>query len=164
MTPAIKQAEKAAVPFEVLEYEHDNRAESYGLEAADKLGLTPQTVFKTLLVAPDEKSMPIAVALVPVNCQLNLKAAAKALGQKKLVMATPAFAERSSGYLVGGISPLGQKKPLPTLIDSIAEPLVRIHVSAGRRGLEIAMAPMDLAALCRGRFAPIASSTQHNGD
>jgi Cys-tRNA(Pro)/Cys-tRNA(Cys) deacylase len=157
MTPAIKQAEKAGVPFEVLEYQHDSRAGSYGLEAADKLGLAPGSVFKTLLVAVDEKSMPIAVALVPVACQLNLKLAAKALGQKKLVMANPAAAERSSGYLVGGISPLGQKKALPTLIDNSAEAQSRIHVSAGKRGLEIALAPAALAKLCRGSFAAIAS-------
>ncbi len=158
MTPAIKQAEKAGIPFEVLEYEHDSRAGSYGLEAADKLGLAPESVFKTLLVAPDEKSMPIAVALVPVACQLNLKLAAKALGQKKLVMASPALAERSSGYLVGGISPLGQKKALPTLIDNSAEAQPLIHVSAGRRGLEICLAPAALARLCRGSFVAIASN------
>ncbi|QYJ75925.1 Cys-tRNA(Pro) deacylase [Shewanella sp. FJAT-52076] len=156
MTPAIKQAEKAGIPFEVLEYEHDSRAQSYGMEAADKLGLAPELVFKTLMVALDEKSAPIAVALVPVAKQLNLKLAAKALGQKKLVMANPAAAERSSGYLVGGISPLGQKKPLPTLIDISAEPLKQMHVSAGRRGLEIALAPQSLAGLCRGSFAAIA--------
>ncbi|MBT1444202.1 Cys-tRNA(Pro) deacylase [Shewanella sp. JM162201] len=155
MTPAIKQAEKAGVEFEVLSYQHDSRAPSYGLEAADKLGLAPETVFKTLLVAADEKSAPLAVALVPVACQLNLKLAAKALGQKKLVMANAAAAERSSGYLVGGISPLGQKKPLPTLIDASAEALARIHVSAGRRGLELSLAPAALASLCRGKFADI---------
>ncbi|MCL2917876.1 Cys-tRNA(Pro) deacylase [Shewanella litorisediminis] len=156
MTPAIKQAEKAGIPFEVLEYEHDSRAPSYGMEAADKLGLAPELVFKTLMVALDEKSAPIAVALVPVAQQLNLKLAAKALGQKKLVMANPAAAERSSGYLVGGISPLGQKKPLPTLIDASAESLKQMHVSAGRRGLEIAIAPPSLAGLCRGVFVAIA--------
>lgn len=156
MTPAIKQAEKAGIPFSVLEYEHDSRAPSYGMEAADKLGLAPELVFKTLMVALDEKSAPVAVALVPVAKQLNLKLAAKALGQKKLVMANPTAAERSSGYLVGGISPLGQKKPLPTLIDISAEALAQMHVSAGRRGLEIALAPQSLAGLCRGVFVAIA--------
>lgn len=161
MTPAIKQAQKARIDYEVLEYQHDSRAPSYGLEAADKLGLASDTVFKTLLVALDDKSMPLAVALVPVACQLNLKLAAKTLAQKKLVMASPALAERSSGYLVGGISPLGQKKSLPTLIDISAEGLPRIHVSAGRRGLEIGLAPAALAQLCRGRFVAIASGTDN---
>lgn len=157
MTPAIDLANKAKINFSVHEYHHDKNAASYGEEAANALGLNPDQVFKTLLVSNDEKSAPIAVALVPVNHHLSLKAAAKALKQKKLVMADPQLAQKSSGYLVGGISPLAQKKQLPTLIDSSAKNFTEIYVSAGRRGLEICLAPEALAALCRGSFAEIKS-------
>ncbi|MCH1917862.1 Cys-tRNA(Pro) deacylase [Shewanella sp. A3A] len=155
MTPAIDLATKKKVAFTVHEYHHDKNAPSYGEEAASALGLDPNRVFKTLLVSVDEKSNPLAVALVPVNHHLSLKAVAKALKQKKLVMANPQLAQKSSGYLVGGISPLGQKKQLPTVIDSSAKDFDNIYVSAGRRGLEICLSAEDLAALCRGTFADV---------
>lgn len=153
-TPAVAAAAAAGVEHAVLEYPHDPSAESYGEEAARILGLDPATVFKTLLA--DVEGVGLAVAVVPVSCRLDLKALAAALGGKRAAMADPAAAERATGYVVGGISPLGQKRRLPTVLDATAEPLPRVHVSAGRRGLEIGIAPADLAALTRARFAPIA--------
>lgn len=155
MTPAVRLAKKAKIAFEILEYSHDPHCAAYGEEAANTLGLEPAQVFKTLLVATDKAHAPLAVALVPVDHQLNLKAVAKALGQKKLQMADPDLAQKSSGYLVGGISPLAQKKSLPTLIDQSALAFEKIYVSAGRRGLEICLSANDLAQLCRGSFADI---------
>lgn len=155
MTPAVRLAKKAKIAFEILEYSHDPHCAAYGEEAANTLGLEPAQVFKTLLVATDKAHAPLAVALVPVDHQLNLKAVAKALGQKKLQMADPDLAQKSSGYLVGGISPLAQKKSLPTLIDQSALTFEKIYVSAGRRGLEICLSANDLAQLCKGSFADI---------
>ncbi|WP_198780829.1 Cys-tRNA(Pro) deacylase [Shewanella putrefaciens] len=155
MTPAVRLAKKAKIAFEILEYSHDPHCAAYGEEAANTLGLQPAQVFKTLLVATDKAHAPLAVALVPVDHQLNLKAVAKALGQKKLQMADPDLAQKSSGYLVGGISPLAQKKSLPTLIDQSALAFEKIYVSAGRRGLEICLSANDLAQLCKGSFADI---------
>lgn len=155
MTPAVRLAKKAKIAFEILEYSHDPHCAAYGEEAANTLGLEPAQVFKTLLVATDKAHAPLAVALVPVDHQLNLKAVAKALGQKKLQMADPDLAQKSSGYLVGGISPLAQKKSLPTLIDQSALAFEKIYVSAGRRGLEICLSANDLAQLCKGSFADI---------
>ncbi|SIQ42110.1 Cys-tRNA(Pro)/Cys-tRNA(Cys) deacylase [Shewanella morhuae] len=155
MTPAVRLVKKNQIPFDILEYSHDPHCAAYGEEAANTLGLEPAQVFKTLLVATDKMHAPLAVALVPVDHQLNLKAVAKCLGQKKLQMADAELAQKSSGYLVGGISPLAQKKPLPTLIDASAQNFDRIYVSAGRRGLEISLAATDLAKLCKGSFADI---------
>ncbi|MGI1987459.1 Cys-tRNA(Pro) deacylase [Shewanella glacialipiscicola] len=155
MTPAVRLAKKAQIPFDILEYSHDPHCAAYGEEAANTLGLDTAQVFKTLLVATDKTHAPLAVALVPVDHQLNLKTVAKCLGQKKLQMADAELAQKSSGYLVGGISPLAQKKPLPTLIDASAQNFDRIYVSAGRRGLEISLAANDLAKLCKGSFADI---------
>jgi Cys-tRNA(Pro)/Cys-tRNA(Cys) deacylase len=154
MTPAVRAAERAKVPFRVLEYTHDPAAESYGLEAARVLGLDPASVFKTLVVRTDAGRL--AVALVPVSATLDLKAAAHALGARRLEMADVKEAERATGYVVGGISPLGQRKALPTVIDASAAALPTIHVSAGRRGLELALAPADLVRLCRATLAPVA--------
>ncbi|KTT28285.1 Cys-tRNA(Pro) deacylase [Pseudomonas rhizoryzae] len=153
MTPAIDLLKKSKVPHEVLSYHHDPKAASYGLEAAEKLGLAPETVFKTLLVASEKQEL--LVAIVPVAGTLDLKALAQAAGVKKLEMAKPDHAQRSTGYLVGGISPLGQKKRLRTFIDDSAAELPTIHVSAGRRGLEVALAPADLARLLEAPFVPI---------
>ncbi|UUW73765.1 Cys-tRNA(Pro) deacylase [Pseudomonas oryzihabitans] len=153
MTPAIELLKKAQVPHEVLSYHHDPKAASYGLEAAEKLGLAPATVFKTLLAASEKQEL--LVAIVPVAGSLDLKALAQAAGVKKLEMAKPDQAQRSTGYLVGGISPLGQKKRLRTFIDESAAELPSIHVSAGRRGLEVALAPTDLARLLDAPFVPI---------
>jgi len=155
VTPAINTAEKAGIAYDVLEYTHETSAESYGLEAAEKLGLAPETVFKTLLVSLSGHKSSLAVAVLPVTHSLSLKAIAKALGAKKADMADPKVAERTTGYVVGGISPLGQKKALPTVIDESAQAMPRINVSAGRRGLEIALAAEDLATLSRGIFARI---------
>lgn len=155
MTPAIKAAEKAKITFTVHEYTHDPDADSYGLEAATALGLAEQRVFKTLLVSLQGGNIPLAVAIVPVNAQLDLKALAGAAGAKKATMADPKLAERVTGYVVGGISPLGQKKRLPTFMDTSASDFVTVFVSAGRRGLEIELAPKDLQSLCDASVANI---------
>jgi Cys-tRNA(Pro)/Cys-tRNA(Cys) deacylase len=147
-TPAIAAAQRAGVAFTVHEYAHDPRAASYGAEAAEALGLDPARVFKTLVVDVDGV---LTVALVPVNAQLDLRA----LG-KRVAMADMKLAERTTGYVAGGISPLGQRKALPTVIDETAELYDTIHVSAGRRGLELELAAGDLAALTGAQFAPIA--------
>ena len=147
-TPAIAVAERAGVSFRVHEYSHDPRAASYGEEAAVALGLEPDRVFKTLVVDVDGE---LTVALVPVTTQLDLRA----LG-KRVAMADMKLAERTTGYVAGGISPLGQRKALPTVIDETAELWETIYVSAGRRGLEIELSPGDLATLTGARFAAIA--------
>lgn len=154
MTPAIRALERAGAPHRVLSYAHDPRAPAYGLEAAEALDLAPETVFKTLVAKLDDGRL--AVALVAVTDQLDLKALARAAGAKKAQMAEPEAAQRATGYVVGGISPLGQKKRLPTFIDRRAEALSMLHISAGKRGLEVALAPADLARLCAGRFADLA--------
>ena len=148
-TPAIVAAERAGVAFTVHEYDHDPKAASYGLEAAEKLGLDAARVFKTLVADVDGA---LTVAVVPVAAQLDLKA----LG-KRASMAETKLAERTTGYVTGGISPLGQRKRLPTLLDESAFSFETIHVSAGRRGLEIELAPADLLALTGGRAAAIVS-------
>jgi Cys-tRNA(Pro)/Cys-tRNA(Cys) deacylase len=152
-TPATKALERAKVSFTTHAYEHDPKHESFGLEAAERLGLEPATVFKTLVADVDGK---LTVAIVPVEHQLDLKALASARKAKKAQMADVKLAERATGYVAGGISPLGQKKALPTVIDVSARRHATIHVSGGRRGFEIELAPDDLAALTRASFAPIA--------
>ena len=152
-TPATKALERAKVAFTTHSYEHDPKHESYGLEAAERLGLDPKTVFKTLVADVDGK---LTVAIVPVERQLDLKALAAACRSKKAQMADVKQAERTTGYVAGGISPLGQRKALPTVIDESAETHPTIHVSGGRRGFEVELAPADLAALTRATFAPIA--------
>ncbi len=154
MTPAVEVAKKAGIAFTTHSYEHDPQHESYGLEAAEKLGIPPTQVFKTLVVSRDGKGL--AVGIVPVSMTLDLKAMAKALGAKKVVMADARSVERSTGYVLGGVSPLGQKRPLPTVIDASARSLSQLFVSAGRRGLEIALDPQDLCALLKGDFQEIA--------
>ena len=154
MTPAVQHAKKARIGFQLHQYSHDPASESYGEEAVDKLDLDAQRVFKTLLVAlPDRK---LGVAIVPVAQRLNLKAVALAFKAKKASMADPAEVERVTGYVLGGVSPLGQKKRLPTVIDESARYFSTIYVSAGRRGLEIELAPDDLAGLVNADFAGIA--------
>ena len=148
-TPATVAAERAGIVFTVHEYVHDPKAASYGLEAAEKLGLDPARVFKTLVADVDGK---LTVAIVPVGAQLDLKA----LG-KRVTMADVRLAERTTGYVTGGISPLGQRKRLPTVLDESALVFETIHVSAGRRGLEIELAPTDLLELTGGEARQIAA-------
>ncbi|MEK1906248.1 MAG: Cys-tRNA(Pro) deacylase [Pseudomonas sp.] len=153
MTPAIDLLKKAKAAHQVHSYSHDPKAASYGLEAAEKLGLDPARVFKTLLAATEKGEL--LVAVVPVAGSLDLKALAHAAGAKKADMADPQLAQRSTGYLVGGISPLGQKKRLRTFIDESARLQPTIHVSAGRRGLEVELSAAVLAEHTQGQFAAI---------
>jgi Cys-tRNA(Pro)/Cys-tRNA(Cys) deacylase len=143
-TPATVALSRAAVPFTVHAYDHDPAAPSYGLEAAAALGLDPATVFKTLLADVDGS---LVVGIVPVTGQLDLKALAAAVGGKKAVMADPTAAERVTGYVVGGISPIGQKRRLPTVLDDSAAEHTVVYVSGGRRGLDVGIAPDDLARI-----------------
>lgn len=153
MTPAIDLLKKAKAEHRVLSYTHDPKAPSYGLEAAEKLGLDPARVFKTLLAATEKGEL--LVAVVPVAGSLDLKALAHAAGAKKADMAPADAAQRATGYLVGGISPLGQKKRLRTFIDRAALDHTTIHVSAGRRGLEVELAAQVLAEHTQAQFAAI---------
>lgn len=153
MTPAINLLKQHRVAHRVVAYAHDSHAGSYGGEAAEKLGLDPAVVFKTLLAATERHEL--LVAVVPVSGSLDLKALAEAAGCRKCEMADPSAAQRATGYLVGGISPLGQKKRHRTFIDASARGLPEMHVSAGRRGLEVALAPEDLRALTGGVFAAV---------
>ena len=156
MTPAIETAKKANIAFRVHEYRHDPTAKSYGEEAADLLGVSHDQVFKTLIAATDGVPTQLAVAVIPVDKRLDLKTLAAAMGVKRMAMANEAEAERATGYVVGGISPLGQRKRLPLLMDESALAYETIYVSAGKRGLEIELAPSDLLGLSNGKTAPIA--------
>ena len=156
MTPATKAAKKAGVSFSIHQYDHDDAAASYGEEAAVLLGVNPPQVFKTLLVACTA-TQKLAVALVPVSHQLNLKLVAKALAFKKVTMADPKKAEIATGYVLGGISPLGQKKRLPFVVDTSVNNFNTVFVSGGRRGLEIELAPADLVSLCDATISDIKS-------
>lgn len=158
MTPAIRAAERARVAHRVLSYTHDPAAPAYGLEAAAALGLDPRQVFKTLVVSVERgaRGAGLAVAVIPVAQQLDLKAAADALAGKRVSLADATLAERTTGYVVGGISPIGQRKLLPTIVDSSALSWPEIYVSAGRRGLEIALGPADLLLLTSGTAATVA--------
>ncbi len=154
MTPAILLVRKSGIAHEVLEYAHDPSVASYGQEAADALGVDAETVFKTLVA--DVEGVGLVCAVVPVSAMLDLKALADAVRGRRARMADAAAAERATGYVVGGISPLGQKKPLPVVIDASALTHARVHVSGGRRGVELALAPMDLLKLSRARTGAIA--------
>jgi Cys-tRNA(Pro)/Cys-tRNA(Cys) deacylase len=142
-TPATVALTRAGIAFTLHEYAHDPRATSYGSEAAEALGLDPDRVFKTLLAEVDGT---LVVAVVPVAGWLDLKALARALGGRKAAMADPKDAERSTGYVVGGIAPVGQKRRLPTVVDASATAYDVVYVSAGRRGLDLGIAPADLVA------------------
>jgi Cys-tRNA(Pro)/Cys-tRNA(Cys) deacylase len=154
VTPAVRALKHARVSHRVHAYTHDPACEAYGLEAAQALGVDSRRVFKTLLA--QDGGGRLLVALVPVACQLDLKALATAARAKWVAMATPADAQRATGYVVGGISPLGQKRRLPMWLDRSALDHLTVFVSAGRRGLEIELAPADLLTLTAGRVAGIA--------
>ncbi|MER6395186.1 Cys-tRNA(Pro) deacylase [Kitasatospora sp. NPDC059973] len=151
-TPATVALENAAVAFTVHSYPHDPAAASYGGEAAEVLGVPPERVFKTLVADVDGV---LTVGVVPVAGRLDLKALATAVGGKRAAMADPAAAERSSGYVLGGISPLGQRRPLRTVVDDSALAHATVYVSAGRRGLEVELAPADLVGVTGALTAPI---------
>ncbi|AKG18671.1 hypothetical protein AAX09_03910 [Moraxella bovoculi] len=152
MTPAIRLLQKQKIAHSIHEYDHDPDNTNFGLEASKKLGLSPDTVFKTLLVTDGKAYF---VAILPVCHLLNLKKMAMAVGVKKLVMANPADAERLTGYIVGGISPIGQKKHLTTVIHSSAQTLDKMYASGGKRGLDIGVAPHDLTNLLTAQFFDI---------
>jgi Cys-tRNA(Pro)/Cys-tRNA(Cys) deacylase len=143
---------RAGISFTERSYEHDPAAPSYGLEAADALGLPPEQVFKTLLTAVDGR---LVVGIVPVTGQLDLKAVAAAVGGKRAAMAEPAEAERATGYVVGGISPVGQRRRLATVLDDSALLLETVYVSGGRRGLDLGLSPADLARVTGAVVAAI---------
>ncbi|MEZ5095142.1 MAG: Cys-tRNA(Pro) deacylase [Nocardioides sp.] len=151
-TPATTALARLGIRVTLHAYEHDPRAESYGLEAATALGLDPATVFKTLVASVDGR---LVVGVVPITGQLDLKALARAVGGSKATLAEIAAAERATGYVAGGISPLGQRRSLPTVVDEsvLAHPVV--YVSAGRRGLDLGIAPKDLVRACGAKVAPI---------
>lgn len=146
--------ERGGVPHTLHPYEHDPRASSYGLEAADVLGVDPDRVFKTLLADVDGS---LVVGVVPVAGRLDLKALARAVGGRKAAMADPAVAQRETGYVVGGISPLGQKRAHRTIVDSSALDHGTVLVSAGRRGLDVELSPSDLVAITAATTAQIAT-------
>ncbi|MFJ8977539.1 Cys-tRNA(Pro) deacylase [Streptomyces sp. NPDC102282] len=151
-TPATVALTAAGTAFSVHSYDHDPSSPSYGEEAAEALGVSADRVFKTLVADVDGE---LVVAVVPVAGSLDLKALASAVGGKRAAMADPAAAERTTGYVRGGISPLGQRKRLRTVLDASAGSHATICVSAGRRGLEVELAPADLATLTDASLAPI---------
>ncbi|MEM7359872.1 MAG: Cys-tRNA(Pro) deacylase [Pseudomonadota bacterium] len=154
MTPAIKLAEQQQIQFKLHPYDHDSSNQDYGNEAVAALGVAAEQVFKTLVVALDTGQL--AVAVLPVANQLSLKLCAKAFSTKKASLADKTKVERSSGYVLGGVSPLGQKRLLPTVIDESAQAFSTIYISAGKRGLDIELQPSDLARLTKAEFLPLA--------
>ena len=152
-TPAVSAVEDAGIAFELLEYEYDPAADEIGMHAARALGRAPSTVFKTLIVALDSGAL--ACAVIPSDARLNLKAIAAAAGARKCELADPRKAERSSGYVIGGISPLGQRKALRTFVDASASALDQIVVNGGRRGLQIALRPADLVEITSALTLPL---------
>ncbi|HET7139688.1 MAG TPA: Cys-tRNA(Pro) deacylase [Arthrobacter sp.] len=155
-TPATAALAAAGVPFVLHPYAHDPSAASYGMEAAEALGIAPEKVFKTLMVEVEGR---LTVGVVPVSGNLDLKAFAAALGAKKASMADPAAAERRTGYVLGGISPLGQRQPSATVVDVSALDLGTMLVSGGKRGLDVELAPADLIRLTAAVTAAIATRT-----
>jgi len=151
MTPAIELLKKKRITFEVLSYEHDANNSNYGQEAVEKLSLNSAHVFKTLVLETSESQL--IVAITPVTQQVQLKQLAKVCGTKKVAMAAASKVQAATGYILGGVSPLGQKKRLTTFIHSSALSMHKIYVSAGKRGLEIALSPQDLASTINAKFA-----------
>ncbi len=153
-TPATALLSKQKIAFTLHPYDHDPRAEAYGDEAAAALGVDATRIFKTLIALIDGK---LVCGVVPVAARLDVKALAAAVGGKRGAMAEPAAAARATGYVVGGISPIGQKSRLPVVIDASAQHFDTVFVSAGKRGLQVELTPADLAAAANARFAPIAT-------
>lgn len=152
-TPATVALVRAGIPFTPHSYRHDPSVTSFGIEAASELGVDPARVFKTLLADADGR---LVVGVVPVAGHLDLKALAAAAGAKRAALADPAIAQRRTGYVVGGISPIGQKTPLMTVLDASASAFETVYVSGGRRGLDLELAPADLLRITDGTLAPIA--------
>jgi Cys-tRNA(Pro)/Cys-tRNA(Cys) deacylase len=155
MTPALNSLDAEGIPYTIHEYERGDDLRDFGREAADKLGFDPDQVFKTLLVTADGEQV---VAIVPVSSKLALKAVGRAIGAKRVDMCDPALAERVTGFVRGGISPFGQKRRLPTVIDEVATVFDTIYVSGGKRGLDIGVAPGDLIAHLDATVADIAAT------
>ena len=151
-TPATVALQRSGIAFTVHPYDHDARGGGYGDEAVAALGVDPDRIFKTLIATVDER---LVVAVVPVAARLDLKALAAAAGGKRADLADPAAAQRSTGYVLGGISPLGQRRTLPTVVDASATAHQSVYVSAGRRGLQVELAPEDLARLTDATLAVI---------
>ncbi|MGA2529917.1 MAG: Cys-tRNA(Pro) deacylase [Acidimicrobiales bacterium] len=156
-TPAVELVVRSGRTYHLHEYSHDPAA-PFGLEAAQALGVEAERVFKTLVVSLLGR---FAVAVIPVSCELDLKAMARALGAKKVVMAEPSEAERVTGYVIGGISPLGQKRRLATVVDKSASSWPTVFVSGGQRGVELELAPSDLLVLTTASLAPVARAHMH---
>jgi Cys-tRNA(Pro)/Cys-tRNA(Cys) deacylase len=152
-TPATQALDRLQVPYTAHPYEHDRFVEGYGLEAARELGAAPERVFKTLVVEADGR---LAIAVVPVSSMLDLKSLAAAVGAKRAAMAAPGLAERRTGYVVGGISPFGQRSRLPLVLDASAEAFPTVYVSGGRRGFDLEVTPQALLAATDGTVATIA--------
>lgn len=153
MTPATRSLDKHAAEYRLHPYEHSAANSDYGIDASTQLGVAPDQVFKTLVAQLDNHEL--VVAIVPVSTRLHMKSLARAAGAKKAFMADRVRVEKTTGYVLGGVSPLGQKKTLRTFIDASAKTFDTIFVSGGRRGLEIELAPTDLASLTRARFAAL---------
>lgn len=157
-TPATALLAKAKIVYTLHPYTHDPRAQAFGDEAAEALGVAAERIFKTLIASVRER---LVCAVVPVAGRLNLKELAAAAGGKSAVLAEPAAAARATGYVVGGISPLGQRTRLPVVIDESVSGFDTVYVSAGKRGLQVELAPTDLVRLSGARLAPIATTSRH---
>jgi Cys-tRNA(Pro)/Cys-tRNA(Cys) deacylase len=155
MTPCIKLLKKTKIPYDLHQYEHDPACTSYGEEAAVKLGVAKERVFKTLVIQTDDGKL--GVGVVPVAKKLSLKAMAKVMGAKKVQMADVKEVEKTTGYILGGVSPIGQKKRLFTAIDASALEFETIFVSAGKRGLEVELAPNEFQNILNAKFEKVAT-------